>query len=236
MSIDANNKYTIMQKMQYENDAENWNIANIDPVVGSFNEHNNWNDYELLFTDIDNCENKIMLDFGCGPGRNLVKYSSKFKHIDGVDIAETNIRNALLWIKHNSIDLQKHNLILCNGVDLNNIYDETYDIVMSTICMQHICVYTIRLNYLKEFYRILKSGGHITIQMGYGTPSPCTVDYYDDYYEAEFTNRGCDTNISDYKQIEKDLLHIGFKNFKYYIRPTGPGDYHPNWIFFNAEK
>ena len=38
------------------------------------------------------------------------------------------------------------------------------------------------------------------------------------------------------KQIEKDLLSIGFKNFKYYIRPTGPGDGHPNWIFFNAQK
>jgi ubiquinone/menaquinone biosynthesis C-methylase UbiE len=102
--------------------------------------------------------------------------------------------------------------------------------------MQHICVYKIRYNYFKEFYRVLKPGGHITIQMGYGTPSRMTVDYYDDYYDAKATNRGCDTNISDYKQLEKDLLSIGFKNFKYYIRPTGPGDCHPNWIFFNAQK
>ena len=236
MSLDANNKYTIMQKNSYENDALNWNIHNLDPVVGSFNEHNNWSDYEFLFKDIENSEDKIMLDFGCGPGRNLVKYSSKFRRIDGVDIAETNLRNALLWIKHNNIDPQNHTLILCNGVDLKNIGDDIYDVVMSTICMQHICVYDIRFNYLKEFYRILKEGGYITIQMGYGTPSPVTVDYYDNYYDATGTNRACDTNISDYKQIEKDLLRIGFKNFKYYIRPTGPGDCHPNWIFFNAQK
>jgi ubiquinone/menaquinone biosynthesis C-methylase UbiE len=236
MSLDANNKYTIMQKSSYENLAEQWNVNNLDPVVGSFNAHNIWSDYEFLFKDIDNFENKKMLDFGCGPGRNLVKYSSKFHRIDGVDIAEVNLRNAVLWIKHNNIESQKHTLILCNGVDLSNIGNEEYDIVMSTICMQHICVYTIRFNYLKEFYRILKEGGHITIQMGYGTPSPSTVDYYDDYYDAQATNRSCDTNISDYKQIEKDLLSIGFKNFKYYIRPTGPGDCHPNWIFFNAQK
>jgi hypothetical protein len=72
--------------------------------------------------------------------------------------------------------------------------------------------------------------------MGFGENSPNTVDYYANHYEATSTNRGCDTNITDYRQIEKDLLDIGFKNFNYYIRPVGPGDCHPNWIFFNAQK
>lgn len=236
MSVDSNNKYTIMQKNQYENDARAWSISNLDPVVGSFSAHNNWSDYDFLFKDIDNCENRAVLDFGCGPGRNLVKFSGKFKRIDGVDLAQTNLQNALKWIEHNNIEVQKHKLVLCNGVDLNSIGNEEYDIVMSTICIQHICVYNIRFNYLKEFFRVLKPGGYITIQMGYGTPSPNSVDYYDNNYDALYTNRGCDTNISDYTQVEKDLLNIGFKNFKYYIRPTGPGDCHPHWIFFNAQK
>jgi ubiquinone/menaquinone biosynthesis C-methylase UbiE len=236
MSLNKNNNYTLMQKKAYESDSANWNINNKDPVVGSFDAHNNWKDYEFLFKDIENCENKIVLDFGCGPGRNLVKYSSMFSRVDGTDIAEKNLQNALQWIEHNNIEKEKHNVILCNGIDLSSIDDKTYDIVMSTISMQHICVYDIRFNYLKEFYRVLKNGGHITIQMGYGTPSPMSVDYYENCYTATSTNRGCDTNISDYTQIEKDLLKIGFKDFKYYIRPTGPGDCHPNWIFFNAQK
>jgi ubiquinone/menaquinone biosynthesis C-methylase UbiE len=236
MSVDPNNKYTAMQKRLYDHAAGCWNTSNLDPVVGTFNAHNNWNDYDFLFNDIDNCENKTVLDFGCGPGRNLVKFSNKFKQIDGVDLSQKNLDNVLLWIKHNNIDLGKHKVILCNGVDLNSIANEEYDVVMSTICMQHICVYNIRFNYLKEFYRVLKSGGYITIQMGYGAPSPNSVDYYANNYDALGTNRDCDTNISDYTQVEKDLSEIGFKNFKYYIRPTGPGDNHPKWIFFNAQK
>lgn len=236
MNLNSDNQYTVMQKKQYDVEAERWNLSNLDHVVGSFNEHNNWNDYEFLFKDFENLESKKVLDFACGPGRNLVKFSSKFKEIDGIDICEKNLQNALLWINHNNCNPKKHKLILCNGIDLNAIEDNMYDIVMSTIAMQHICVYDIRFNYLKEFYRVLKPGGQITIQMGYGSPSPHTVDYYRNHYEALHTNRGCDTEIADHKQVEKDLLSIGFKNFKYYIRPVGPGDTHPNWIFFNAEK
>jgi ubiquinone/menaquinone biosynthesis C-methylase UbiE len=234
--MDPSNKYTVMQRQQYESDATNWNLHNLDPVVGSFMAHNSWSDYDFLFKDIDNLNDKKILDFGCGPGRNLVKYNDIFKNIDGVDISVKNLENARMWLQYNNKNADNTNLFLCNGVDLNIIQNEQYDVVMSTICMQHICVYDIRLNYFKEFFRILKTGGYITIQMGYGKDSPLTVDYYSNHYDAKSTNRGCDVCISDYKQIEKDLLNIGFKNFKYYIRPVGPGDIHPNWIFFSAQK
>jgi len=231
-----NNIYTEMQKNQYENDAANWALDNRDPVVGSFDAHNQWDDYELLFKDISNTENKVMLDFGCGPGRNLVKYSDKFNRIDGVDIAENNLKNAIEYIKSNNLDMNKHKLFLNNGFDLKSITSGTYDVVMSTICMQHICVHEIRYNLLKEFYRVLLSGGIITIQMGYGTPSPASVSYYDNNYDAISTNRGCDTTIESTDQIKTDLEKIGFVDFNYTITSTGPGDCHPNWIFFSAIK
>ena len=236
-TVNENNKYTAMQKQSYQNAASIWNIHNLDPVVGSFIAHNNWEDYDtFLFKDFENLNTKSVLDFGCGPGRNLVKFSDRFARIDGVDISETNLKNAVTWIKHNNKDENKHKLILCNGVDLKNIQDEQYDIVMSTIAMQHICVYDIRYSYLKEFHRVLKPGGYITIQMGYGSPSPRTVDYYANNYDAVSTNRECDTEISHFSQVENDLIKIGFKSFNHYIRPTGPGDCHPAWIFFNAQK
>jgi len=61
------NKYTVMQQTQYDLEASKWTLDNRDAVVGAFDEHNSWKDYDnYLFKDI-NTKNKIALDFGCGP-------------------------------------------------------------------------------------------------------------------------------------------------------------------------
>ena len=97
--VDENNSYTKMQKNYYDSAASHWSIDNLNPVVGVFNEHNYWEDYEYLFIDINNKKDLTVLDFGCGPGRNLVKYAEDFKQIDGVDLSNINLENAKKWIK-----------------------------------------------------------------------------------------------------------------------------------------
>jgi hypothetical protein len=89
---------------------------------------------------------------------------------------------------------------------------------------------------MKDIYRILKNGGVFTAQMGFGSPSPATVGYYENYYNAQGTNRTCDVCIESTEQLEKDLIEIGFTNFQFIIGPVGPGDIHPNWIYFNCIK
>jgi ubiquinone/menaquinone biosynthesis C-methylase UbiE len=231
--LESTNKYTQMQLNQYNSLASGWSEENRDPVVGSFDAHNQWADYENLFTNIDNQSEKIGLDFACGPGRNIVKYSNRFKRLDGVDISPVNIENAKKYISSNSIE---SNLYVSNGVGIDCIESDTYDFVMSTIALQHICVYDIRYSIMKDIYRILKDGGVFTAQMGFGSPSPATVGYYENYYDADGTNRTCDVCIETTDQLEKDLFEIGFKDFHYVIGPVGPGDIHPNWIYFNCTK
>jgi SAM-dependent methyltransferase len=232
--IQPDNKYTQMQLNQYKELANTWSEENRDPVVGTFDLHNQWTDYEILFERISSARSKVALDFGCGPGRNLVRYKNVFKQLDGVDISPINIDKAKMYCFKNSVIHNK--LYVNNGVDLDCIESEQYDVLMSTIALQHICVYDIRKSFFKEFYRVLKSGGILTAQMGYGSPSPMSVGYYENYYNANVSNRGCDVCIESYKQLEDDLLEIGFTDFQFKIRPVGPGDCHPNWIFFSAIK
>lgn len=229
-------RYSSMQLESYNREASLWSIDHRDAVVGTFDLHNQWPDYEKLFVDLPETTNMDVLDFGTGPGRNLVKYANRFKSMDGVDICGKNIENAKIWIEHNKLDSTKFGLYTCNGINLENISSNRYDLVMSTICMQHICVYEIRKNYMKEFLRVLRPGGYISIQMGFGTPSPLSVSYYENYYDASSTNRGCDVAISNPDEIKNDLYDLGFIDFKYHLGPTGPGDCHPNWIYFTSRK
>ena len=233
--IEQNNKYTQMQLNQYNVDASRWSESNRDPVVGSFDGHNNWPDYENLFTRLENENELIGLDFACGPGRNIVKYNGRFKRLDGVDISPINIEKAKSYVTSRNIESI---LYTSSGVDINVVPSDEYDFVMSTIALQHICVYDIRYSIFKDIKRVLKEGGLFTAQMGFGPKIPAknSVDYYDNFYDASNTNGLCDTRVESSEQLEKDLLEIGFKNFEYKIAQTGPGDKHPNWIYFSAVK
>ena len=100
-----NNPYTKMQKLYYEEAAATGDGVTVDNVVGSFDGHNSWWDYEFLFARLGGADLKTcrVLDFACGPGRNIVKYKDKFLSVDGVDISENNIKNAVEYLKKNDI-------------------------------------------------------------------------------------------------------------------------------------
>ncbi len=231
--VDSSNKYTQMQLNLYNGLASEWSESNRDPVVGSFDGHNNWHDYENLFTRLQNQNELIGLDFACGPGRNIVKYNGRFKRLDGVDISPVNIGKAQSYTSNKGIETVLYTSI---GTDINVVPTDTYDFVMSTIALQHICVYDIRYSIMKDIHRVLKNGGIFTAQMGFGSPSPQTVGYYENYYDAQSSNRACDVCIESPEQLEKDLTEIGFTDFQFVIGPVGPGDIHPNWIYFSCVK
>lgn len=227
------NKYLKMQNTNYNRDAAQWSLANRDPVVGSYDKHNLFPDYDdYLFPKIDT-SNMLALEYGCGPGRNLIKFNKKFKRLDGVDIAEINLMNARTNLANSGIE--DYNLFLTSGDNVPTL-NESYDIVFSVICLQHICVHEIRMKIMADIYRVLKNGGYFCFQMGFGKERINSVSYYDNFYDAPVTNGLMDTRVEDAEYLIKDLEKIGFKDIEYNIRPVGPGDLHPNWIWVQAQK
>lgn len=236
MDVDQAKKYVNMQLHYYVSEYESWSVSNRNPVVGSFDAHNEWRTYDTcLWRDVDFETHRTCLDYGCGPARNIVRFNNYFDRFDGVDLCPRALENAKRWIEVNGCNLDKTNLYLNNGYDLSVISDNSYDVVMSTIVLQHICVHEIRLNILKEFFRVLKPAGMISIQMSFGKKRNA-YGYYENFYDALTTNGTADVEVLEVEQIQNDLLPIGFENFRYYLTDKGPGDHSPNWIFFNAMK
>jgi SAM-dependent methyltransferase len=228
------NDYLKMQYNWYENRAKDWSLKNKNPVVGSYHKHNTWSDYDTyLFPKIDTSD-MIALEYGCGPGRNLIKFNGQFKRIDGVDIGATNIENAKKNL--NEADIPLPNLYVNDGKNIP-AEDNTYDVVFSVICMQHIASYSIRDYIKRECYRVLKEGGYFCFQMGFGgRRGQKWVKYHDDAYDAEATNGFHDVSITDEKDLIDHLTKIGFTNIETHLRPTGPGDGHQNWIWVKCKK
>jgi ubiquinone/menaquinone biosynthesis C-methylase UbiE len=228
--------YLSMQNQYYDEYASQWSLSFRDPVVGSYDAHNNWSDYDtVLFKDFDT-NGLVALEYGCGPGRNLVKFSDRFARIDGVDISDINIDKAKINLEHNNIF--NSNLYVTSGDNLSMIEENTYDVVFAVICFQHICSHEIRFNILKDIYRVLKPGGKLCFQMGHGGKDGIpTAGYFDDIFDAASTNGHADVSITEEADIQKDLVdEIGYTNYKSDIRDTGPGDNHRNWIWIQVEK
>jgi ubiquinone/menaquinone biosynthesis C-methylase UbiE len=238
--IDPSNKYTQTQQEKYNQLAE-FDSANYDFATSFLHAHNNYEDYRYyLWKDIPDLHTKDVLDFGCGPGRNLTFYANTFKSIDGVDLAAGNLELAKRWIAQQGLDPNKFKLYKNDGVSLNGIPDASYDIIMSTICLQHISVHEIRYQLMKEFYRVLRPGGYFTAQFLLTADKPGTVKYYDNFYDASDSNGSHDCVVEDPENLKSDLEKIGFTNFHSYIRIANDGRALPGedqeWLFANVQK
>lgn len=240
--------FTKMQHAHYQGKAANWSADKRNFVVGLFDEHNESSIYDVMLEGFDT-SNMKMLDFGCGPGRNIVKLAPKFSAIDGVDISFRNLERAESWIRQNFLldenlfeEDQEVHLFHCNGADLSEIESEQYDMVYSTIVLQHIPIHELRLRYFKEFFRVLKPGGWISLQMGYGLgprSHAITKKYHENAWGARETNGRCDVSIDNVDDLQKDIVEtVGFKNFSHSLSKPIPEncETHTHWIYFRAQK
>ena len=226
--------YIEAQKIQDTIDASQWSLFNRNPGIGNFDQLNAYSDSQLLLSKVSNPKNKKFLDFGCGPGRTIRNMQHFVQHIDGVDLSKTFTEHACKYLNFCGYNSQHFTFYTTNGYDLSEISDLSYDVIVSTLTLQRICIYDIRFNYFKEFFRILKDEGMISIQMGYGIPPPNTVSYKNN--EWKNGDPLYNVAIEDVSELENDLTSIGFINFNYEIVTSGPGDTNPSWIIFSAYK
>jgi len=97
---------------------------------------------------------EVALDFGCGPGRLTQGLCGYFEQVIGVDISSSMIRLA----QSNNQFPDSCTYLTNDGSKIESLPSNHFDFVLSFITLQHI-EKRFALQYLKEFERVLKSGG-----------------------------------------------------------------------------
>ena len=145
-------------------------------------------------------------------------------------------------------------LYVSSGLDCGSAPSNHYDLVFSTIVLQHICVHSIRYSIMTDVHRILAPNGIFSFQMGFdGKPEeqmplgkswlpthPPKIEkqalYYDNNTDASATNSDADVRVTDPQEVIADLEKIGFRDVTYKITYSWQDNAHEYWIWFQARK
>ena len=100
------------------------------------------------------------LDFGCGAGRLTRPLASRFGAAVGVDIAPAMLDLA----RRDNPVAQQCEFVLNTRPDLALLRDGEFDLVYSSVVLQHLPPVLIRA-YLAEFARVLRPGGSLIVQL-----------------------------------------------------------------------
>lgn len=222
------------QQSFWGNIAKDWSLQNKNPIVGWYHEHQNFPEYDtVLFRDLPLTGKEVVLEYGCGPARNIIRFKDRFARIDGVDIAPECIEKAYINLKDAGVDAP--NLWSNDGRALDMIADAQYDIVFMVISHQHITSRAVRLNLYKEFLRVLKPGGYLCFQTGFGPGHPRSVDYFAENFnnEADFVDK--DVRCEDVDHLKTDVVASGYEWMNHILTRTCK-DEHPLWIWVQARK
>jgi len=202
-------------------------------VVGSYVHHESLDYERWLLSGVNVRRGALGLEYGCGPGRMMLRLAPRFERVDGIDISQ----EVLDVAKRRCASLPSTpRLFLTDGQSVPESTEGGYDVAYSVICLQHICVYSVRRRIFEGLYHALKPGGLLTFQMGYGPGHARMVDYFEDFIDAPGANGIADVGVLHPSEIAGDLARVGFTQTAYVLTPTGPGDTHGAWIFVRALK
>lgn len=249
-----------MQKSFYEADIP------AKAIVGNYTWHEEY-PYEtfLLFKNgdirkpiFDTFNDKVALDFACGPGRMVKRMRYLFKRVDGCDISSRLLKEAEHYCNTSGGGYASE-FYLTNGNDLGDAPKNFYDFIYCTISMHHIASHKIRKKILANMFEALKVGGKITLQMAYNPRAPFTNElpesvlvngmqirfffpqkgaaYLSNDFDATSTNSGHDVLIGkkDLVSVKADLTEqfsnvaIWFSNISNYLNDLNGQSHQQFW-------
>jgi ubiquinone/menaquinone biosynthesis C-methylase UbiE len=101
-----------------------------------------------------------VLDFGCGVGRLARGWARRASQVTGVDISAPMIERGRAMMA----DMPNIRLVVNEAEDLACFQSNTFDVVFSHVCLQHI-PWDLAAGYLREFARVCAPGGWVVFDL-----------------------------------------------------------------------
>ncbi|MBR5954301.1 MAG: class I SAM-dependent methyltransferase [Methanobrevibacter sp.] len=165
-------------------------------------------------------EDDLILDIGCGGGRNLERFASQITEgkVVGLDYSEVSVEKSV-ELNQKAVDEGKVEVIQ-GSVSEMPFEDESFDIITG---FETIYFWPDFINDLKEVNRVLKRDG-LLFFCNEAVYREGEMEKYDDLVEL------LDMKIYSEDVLKESLEKTGFKDFKAYI------DDENDWICIIAKK
>ena len=142
------------------------------------------------------------LDFGCGIGRVTRALADHFESVDGVDVARSMIARAR---ELNSGGWDRCRFHVNRDVHLGCFPTATFDVVYSRLVLQHLTPPVVS-SYVREFLRVLKSGGALMFQL----PGVVAIDPEQAFCDAPVTGGAFK------RHVPRGIVSL-YRRFKYRV-------------------
>ncbi|MCR5026855.1 MAG: class I SAM-dependent methyltransferase [Methanobrevibacter sp.] len=180
--------------------------------------HENMAQWGVSHFDIE--EDDLILDIGCGGGRNLERFATQIitGKVIGIDYSEVSVEKSS---KLNSEAISEGKVEVIQGsVSEMPFEDNTFDIITG---FETIYFWPDFINDLKEVNRVLKKGG-LVFFCNEAVYREGKMEKYDDLVEL------LDMKIYSEDVLKESLEKTGFNDFKAYLEEEN------DWICITARK
>jgi ubiquinone/menaquinone biosynthesis C-methylase UbiE len=155
----------LREKMYYEQYAHTFDVnqtIDFSPIEGPMFEkerrpwNSYWRTYEIpvdCFLKKQNKESLHLLDFGCGPGDNSLRFSRIGYKVTGFDISESNIDNCVKLFEKN--DVKEKGKFFVSTAESLSLSDQSFDVIVGIDILHHVDIKKAML----EVRRLLKNDG-----------------------------------------------------------------------------
>jgi 2-polyprenyl-3-methyl-5-hydroxy-6-metoxy-1,4-benzoquinol methylase len=195
---------------QYANKFDTNQTIDFSPIEGPMFEkerrpwNSYWRTYELAvdtFLEKNGSGVLTLLDFGCGPGDNALRFNRIGYDVTGFDISETNVANCKKLFEKNNVTSLGH-FFVSTAEDIK-LTENYFDIVVGIDILHHVDITKAML----EIKKLLKTGGTAVFR------EPVEVSFLDWIRNTKFVKAFIPNSASLEHHITEDERKLNYRDF-----------------------